>query len=455
MNKEVELVNEMIRLGYVSLDPTNKNNILLEIKYDDNDIRTESVPILNAVLEITHHPEQYQEIKDTIFDVRKDKISLTEFLEFFDFDYSIVSDEDDLNTKYIKLIDLTGANLGDIENDFLLVSNGMYALFERLDVYLDDYIFEPLKEKLEELYQLDTSNMSWKDMYEYALEQKISFDGDDLCPYIFQEKQLNLTDFLNKMILNDITFEYHIGEKTLEELMQSVQRNINFLIIITTGLADIGYIERTLESYDKDKTIDKTDFEEVKMYLENHIDFMGSQDDYSCYLDEYKEPQDETDTFYYNVVAPHGSEIIISGNKSNNEKTTIKNASYYFYDTYNLFDGALNCIECTKLKAEESLYKYYQLLVDDWQKIEAINEEVLETIDYIEEPYLYACYLSIEALKEENAKDISLTDMIYFVISGLFENELDEQNIKETQPSELLEAYKEDDYSMFNKGMCL
>ena len=60
-------------------------------------------------------------------------MELKEFLNYFNFDYYFFNNEGE---KEIKLIDLAGCNLGDIEKDsFQLSEDGMMAIIERLEIY--------------------------------------------------------------------------------------------------------------------------------------------------------------------------------------------------------------------------------------------------------------------------------------------------------------------------------
>lgn len=64
-------------------------------------------------------------------------MQLRDFLNFFDFDYKVIAGT------IIKLIDTTGTNLGNIENEVFLSA---IDVADRLDVYYHDYIYNHLSE---------------------------------------------------------------------------------------------------------------------------------------------------------------------------------------------------------------------------------------------------------------------------------------------------------------------
>ena len=66
-------------------------------------------------------------------------MTLREFLRHFDFDYEIV--ENEYGEKVIKLIDLQGVNLRDIETEEFYSS---LEVVDRLDIYYHDYIYEAI-----------------------------------------------------------------------------------------------------------------------------------------------------------------------------------------------------------------------------------------------------------------------------------------------------------------------
>ena len=120
-------------------------------------------------------------------------MTLREFLNYFDFDYEVYNDKPyDYPNGYISLIDLQGANLGNIESEkYSNDKQGVNSIIDRLDTYYQDYIFTGIEEVLEEEYGIDTENMNWKDLYNKVIEMKLNY-GMDVMPYIFGEKELVL-----------------------------------------------------------------------------------------------------------------------------------------------------------------------------------------------------------------------------------------------------------------------
>lgn len=126
----------------------------------------------------------------------KKQMTLTDFLNYFDFDYCLY---DNGKEKNIGLIDLQKANLGDIEGDRYEASeDGVKSIIDRLDIYYEDYIFNGLEETLEQEHNIDVSNMSWKDLYNKVQELDLGYDMD-IMPYIFGDKEIKL-DIDNKEI---------------------------------------------------------------------------------------------------------------------------------------------------------------------------------------------------------------------------------------------------------------
>lgn len=114
------------------------------------------------------------------------KLTLTEFLNYFDFDYVVYDDN------FIGLIDNQSANLGNIEEErYTNDANGILNIVDRLDIYYKDYIFDSLEQVLRDEHNIDTDKMSWKELYEIVKALKLDYDMDIL-PYIFSEKEIIL-----------------------------------------------------------------------------------------------------------------------------------------------------------------------------------------------------------------------------------------------------------------------
>lgn len=116
--------------------------------------------------------------------------TLCEFLNHFDFDYEIQSDE---NGAYFHLVDCQGANFGDIESDqFELSSDGLDAVIDRLDSYYKDYVFDGLAESLEEKYHIDINPYKRDDQNKiYTIIKELGLPWDmDVLPYICGDEHL-------------------------------------------------------------------------------------------------------------------------------------------------------------------------------------------------------------------------------------------------------------------------
>lgn len=98
-----------------------------------------------------------------------EKMSLRELLNYVDFDYEIIkNDNEDYTDEYergvelIKLIDLQDAYLGDIADFRVEVDDklAIECIIDRLEIYWNDYVIEPLEEELriEDVY-------TWEELY--------------------------------------------------------------------------------------------------------------------------------------------------------------------------------------------------------------------------------------------------------------------------------------------------
>lgn len=125
---------------------------------------------------------------------KENPLTLTEFLNHFDFDYVVYQDDT------IGLIDLQKANLGNIEDErFYNNRDGVFDIIERLGIYYEDYIFEPIQEMLQDEHNIDTSRMNWKELYKIIQALGLNYDMDIL-PYIFFKKELVLDSDTKKIV---------------------------------------------------------------------------------------------------------------------------------------------------------------------------------------------------------------------------------------------------------------
>ncbi len=89
---------------------------------------------------------------------------LHRFLNFFDFDY-------ELENGNIRLIDLQGANLGGICDELYQSINDVIGRFQ-YSIYIDDYI----NRMVEDEFNVDISEMSYKEIIESELFDKLDED---------------------------------------------------------------------------------------------------------------------------------------------------------------------------------------------------------------------------------------------------------------------------------------
>ena len=130
-------------------------------------------------------------------------MTLTEFLSYFEFDYRLYDNGENIK---IGLIDLTETNLADIESErYYATSTGILWLLDRLDSYYKDYIFEELEERITNkgLIPADT----WNGLWQQAIVYKIDFYGEELMPYIFGEQELE-KDFAEKEKVKEDNEDY-------------------------------------------------------------------------------------------------------------------------------------------------------------------------------------------------------------------------------------------------------
>ena len=100
-------------------------------------------------------------------DIQIPKMTVTEFLNAFDFDYEI-GYSDEFEKPCWKLVDLQGANLGGIEDDEFFSIDG---IVDMLGIYYDDYL----------LYEDESS-----DDYNVLLDEMINADPSAWqIPYIY------------------------------------------------------------------------------------------------------------------------------------------------------------------------------------------------------------------------------------------------------------------------------
>lgn len=181
-------------------------------------------------------------------------MKLSDFLCYLEFDYDITSKNE------IRLIDLQGADLGEIEEDrFPIDANIMQNLIERLDCYINDYIFPDFEDVL------DDRNIEWGDMELKEMIEKCKELGiEDVC-YDMAEAVVNPN-------LIELDKQLYIKHEELEDYKPKFcnYKWIDFLS--HTNVVEI-------KNY--------TDFSKFKAFLEQHdlIDLLRD----SLYFDRFLE----------------------------------------------------------------------------------------------------------------------------------------------------------------------
>jgi hypothetical protein len=119
-------------------------------------------------------------------------MKIKEFLNSMEFDYKI----NDNGT--LSLVDITGANLNDIEDDeFEINKDLMVNIVDRLGVYIDDYFITDLLERLDELgikHNLDM-NSSYLEILNILRENNLNDDVEDF-KYLNEPTLIDITEVL-------------------------------------------------------------------------------------------------------------------------------------------------------------------------------------------------------------------------------------------------------------------
>lgn len=136
------------------------------------------------------------------------KLTLKEFMNYFNLTYKIIDDN-------LYFFDSEDTNI-ETHPPYDIDEIGIANLINDLNGYYEKYIFKDLSLKLAYTHHVDTSNMSYIQMYEYVKTHNLDYYMD-IMPYLFGEKKLNIEE------LNDNTqFEEYIDvfeiSKTNEEL---------------------------------------------------------------------------------------------------------------------------------------------------------------------------------------------------------------------------------------------
>lgn len=127
-------------------------------------------------------------------------ITLREMLNHIDFEMEIVDGKDEFEgEKVIRLIDKQQANLGGIESEQFPAGDDWTAatIIDRLDIYWNDYIIEPLARNVElPIYE------AYEKIYKANIENGLGKDDDYMrCLYhlMFPTEVICVTDLENSL----------------------------------------------------------------------------------------------------------------------------------------------------------------------------------------------------------------------------------------------------------------
>lgn len=127
-------------------------------------------------------------------------ITLREMLSYIDFEMEIVDGKDEFEgEKVIRLIDKQQANLGGIESEQFPAGDDRIAatIIDRLDIYWNDYIIEPLARNVElPIYE------AYEKIYKANIENGFGEDDDYMrCLYhlMFPTEVICVTDLENSL----------------------------------------------------------------------------------------------------------------------------------------------------------------------------------------------------------------------------------------------------------------
>lgn len=161
---------------YNKTDPILSENGLIGVRSKDG-----------GLIRDDNNPQQYEDTKT--------EMTLRDFLNYFEFDYhlEVLSEDSEYfskGDKVIKLDDLQHANLGNIESEEFEYSQfGVNDIVSRLTSYEEDYVINGLQETLLKEHNIDTSDMTWEEIYHKLIELNLDYDMDIL-PYIVGKKEL-------------------------------------------------------------------------------------------------------------------------------------------------------------------------------------------------------------------------------------------------------------------------
>ena len=126
---------------------------------------------------------------------KKNDLTLTKFLEVFDFNYTLVKSE---NKTLIKLIDYTECNTNGLEaKRYQTNKDGIKEIIKDLECLYNFYVFPNVRKKL------NNTDTDWKTLSQMADDNNLRYKKEIL-PYILGEKSLTL-DTKDKKIIKERT----------------------------------------------------------------------------------------------------------------------------------------------------------------------------------------------------------------------------------------------------------
>ena len=124
---------------------------------------------------------------------KKNDLTLTKFLEVFDFNYTLVKSG---NKTLIKLVDYTECNTNELEaKRYRTDKNGVKEIIKDLEPLYDFYVFPNVRKKL------DNTDTDWKTLSQMADDNNLRYKKE-LLPYILEEK-LPVLDTESKKITKE------------------------------------------------------------------------------------------------------------------------------------------------------------------------------------------------------------------------------------------------------------
>ena len=132
-------------------------------------------------------------------------------------------EEEEMREPMFSFIDLQGAYLADIDKERYLINNHLVGnIMDRLDAYINDYVFNEFCSELEHR-NVNTNHMMFEEMWIKAKELNLSDSevGYDLASYIIHPESIQV-DELEK----NIALLHSIDNKSLCEKIKTAENQI-------------------------------------------------------------------------------------------------------------------------------------------------------------------------------------------------------------------------------------